>query len=175
MDVEKRLKDKADGKMMRLKTHHDNFDELTPDDALIISGIVATGGNIQEAFRRYPLPIGRKGFYKRPREWRERILALADRFILAQAEHGIDLMSAGVGKAVLTKLAGMDSPRWRERQDCASEILDRVLGKPPQTVQVGVKGGRFAMLIAEWQDMLPNVEQDEDGKIIEGEAREVPQ
>jgi len=40
-------------------------------------------------------------------------------------------------KAAMTKVHGLDSPDERIKQDSASEILDRVIGKPTQRQEVG--------------------------------------
>ncbi len=60
----------------------------------------------------------------------------------------VDIQSASVGileaassKAAAVKTAGLDSDNERIRQDSASEILDRNLGKPTQRQEITGKDG----------------------------------
>lgn len=53
----------------------------------------------------------------------------------------LDIILANAGKAAMVKAAGLDSGDERTRQQVASEILDRVLGKPTQRQELAGPGG----------------------------------
>jgi len=166
--------DDSTGGVRRKATHYTNLDHLTPDDALIVAAVASTGGNIRRAFDLFPLPITRAAFYMRPKAWRERILSLADTFTEATAKGVLRVLESGGIEAAALKLSGMRSPRWRERQECASEVLDRILGRPAQAVEVRGPGERLAALFAAFRARLPTVEGTED-LVIEGQAQELDQ
>ena len=67
----------------------------------------------------------------------------------------IDMLSSAATKAAMIKLAGLDSDSEKTRQDAASEILDRVLGKPKQRQEVTGKDGDSININFVWEEQ-PN-------------------
>lgn len=53
----------------------------------------------------------------------------------------IDILANAAVKAAMIKVAGLDSSNEKIRQDAATEILDRQLGKPLQKSEVAGEGG----------------------------------
>jgi hypothetical protein len=53
----------------------------------------------------------------------------------------IDILANATAKAAMVKLAGLDSANEKIRQDVATEILDRQLGKPLQKSELTGQGG----------------------------------
>ena len=54
----------------------------------------------------------------------------------------VGMLTSALHKAVMVKLAGMDEDDARIRQDAASEIIDRVLGKATSKTELtGADGG----------------------------------
>lgn len=62
----------------------------------------------------------------------------------------ISILAANVPKAAMVKTAGLDSDNEKIRQDSATEVLDRVLGKPMQRSEVtGGDGAPVPITIVE--------------------------
>ena len=58
------------------------------------------------------------------------------------AAAAVDMLAGAVVKATMIKLAGLDSDDERLRQSVASEIQDRIMGKPKQSIEnTGKDGG----------------------------------
>lgn len=51
----------------------------------------------------------------------------------------LNIILTNVGKAAMVKVAGLDDDDTRLRQAAATEILDRVLGKPTQAQEISIK------------------------------------
>ena len=61
---------------------------------------------------------------------------------LDAAAAAVDMLAGAVVKATMIKLAGLDSDDERLRQSVASEIQDRIMGKPKQSIEnTGKDGG----------------------------------
>jgi len=59
----------------------------------------------------------------------------------------IEILAEAVAKAAMVKIGGMDSNDEKTRQDAASEVLDRVLGKATQGIELGGKGQDGTIII----------------------------
>lgn len=58
------------------------------------------------------------------------------------ADSAYDILDGNVVRAAMVKVAGLDSTEEKVRQDVASEVLDRVMGKPTQRQEIsGPDGG----------------------------------
>ena len=66
----------------------------------------------------------------------------------------LDILTSSAAKAALVKVAGLDDDDDRLRQAVASEILDRILGKPTQRQELtGADGGRLIVeYVNDWRD-----------------------
>ncbi len=60
-----------------------------------------------------------------------------------QIEAARAILHEAVSKAAMVKIAALDSDDNKTRQDAASEVLDRILGKPTQHQEVNVKSYRL--------------------------------
>ena len=68
-----------------------------------------------------------------------------------QREAVMEILTNESVKAAMVKVAGLDSEEEIRRQDAATEILDRVLGKPTQRQEVsGPDGG--PIVVVNWDD-----------------------
>jgi hypothetical protein len=57
-------------------------------------------------------------------------------------DSAVDMLTSALARAVMVKLAGLESDDERVKQDAASEVIDRVLGKATQKQQItGADGG----------------------------------
>lgn len=66
------------------------------------------------------------------------------------ADSAYDILEGNVVKASMVKVAGLDSTEEKVRQDVASEVLDRVMGKPTQRQEIsGPDGGPVEL---KWPD-----------------------
>jgi len=57
--------------------------------------------------------------------------------LLANAkDSAVDMLTSALARAVMVKLAGLESEDERVRQDAASEVIDRVLGKATSKTEI---------------------------------------
>lgn len=74
--------------------------------------------------------------------WGDEVDEVIDLMTLSAQETAVSMLTQALHKAVMVKLAGMDEKDAKIRQDAASEIIDRVLGKAMQRSEVsGPDGG----------------------------------
>ena len=59
----------------------------------------------------------------------------------------VEILSFAAAKAAMLKVGGMDSDDEKVRQDSASEILDRVLGRPQQAIKHEGTGEGGAIIV----------------------------
>lgn len=67
----------------------------------------------------------------------------------------IEMIRRSAPKAAAVKVAGLESEDERIRQNVATEVLDRGLGKPGQSVEISGPGGgpiEIDMIVWEWPD-----------------------
>lgn len=84
--------------------------------------------------------------YRWPPEVDEAVELIRQNVLLGAKE----MISKNVAKAALVKVAGLDDDDPRVRQAAATEILDRMMGKPTQKAEVsGADGGVIAISIIE--------------------------
>ena len=68
------------------------------------------------------------------------------------ADSAYEILEGQVVKAAMVKVAGLDSEDEKVRQAEASEILDRVLGKPTQKQEVSGPDGKPQEVVLRWPD-----------------------
>ena len=78
--------------------------------------------------------ITKRAFYKWPRETREHLNKLALALKLETALKAKLVLRAATKEAAEVKVAGLTNRNERIRQGSATEILDRMLGKPVQKI-----------------------------------------
>jgi len=83
--------------------------------------------------------VGKQVFYKWPKETRADLNKLALALKLETALKAKLVLKAATKEAALVKVGGMKSKNEHVKQSAATEILDRMLGKPTQTVQSKVE------------------------------------
>jgi len=57
------------------------------------------------------------------------------------ADSAYDILEGNVVKAAMVKVAGLESSDEKQRQDVASEVLDRIMGKPTQRQEISGPDG----------------------------------
>ena len=69
------------------------------------------------------------------------------------ADSAYDILEGNVVKASMVKVAGLDSTEEKVRQDVASEVLDRVMGKPTQRQEISGPDGSILTVeyINDWR------------------------
>jgi hypothetical protein len=111
------------------RINSDNWrDELQPEQIRYVLKRVETRSD-REAYQAERIPPST--FYGWDREKLENIVK---ELIANPKLAAIEVLKAGVQKAATIKVSGLDSRNERVRQDAATEILDRVVGKPTQPV-----------------------------------------
>jgi hypothetical protein len=85
--------------------------------------------------------ISKTAFYKWPAEEREKLNELAQQLKRATVARAIMAIQAAAEEAALVKIAGLKSRDERLKQSAATEILDRNIGKPSQSIKLGGDGG----------------------------------
>jgi len=87
--------------------------------------------------------------------WGKAVDVVIDLLIRDATTSAVGILTSALHKAVMVKIAGMDDDDTRVRQDAASEIIDRVLGRASQPLEhTGKDGGPIettAMTLAEWK------------------------
>jgi len=73
--------------------------------------------------------------------WGKAVDEIIDLLIGDAKETAVGILTSALHKAVMVKVAGMDEDEPRVRQDAASEIIDRVLGRASQSLALTGKGG----------------------------------
>ena len=73
--------------------------------------------------------------------WGKAVDEVIDLMIGDAKDTAVSILTSALHKAVMVKVAGMDADEPRVRQDAASEIIDRALGKASQPLAVTGKGG----------------------------------
>jgi len=83
--------------------------------------------------------------------WNGDVDAVVEMMQEQQREAVLEILENEAVKAAMVKVAGLDSFDEIRRQDAATEILDRVLGKPTQRNEVsGPDGG--PVVVVNWDD-----------------------
>lgn len=84
-------------------------------------------------------------------KWGEEVTAVVE-FMRANIEaSAMGIIYNAANKAAAVKQGGLDSDNEKIRQDVATEILDRIMGKPTQRSEVtGAAGGPVEFSITEW-------------------------
>lgn len=92
--------------------------------------------------------VSRSAFYKWPEDEREVLRDMAQRLKADVQLRVMQLLEGAAEEAALVKVAGLKSRNETVKQSVASEILDRVLGKPTQRQEVtGAEGGAIGVNI----------------------------
>ena len=97
--------------------------------------------------------IANSSFYKWPAAERKRLAELAQQVRRDRTIQALRVIDAAAEKAADVKVAGLDSKKEYIRQNTASEILDRTIGKTPErheaevTLQVEDAREKFARLL----------------------------
>lgn len=73
--------------------------------------------------------------------WGKNVDEVIDLLIGDAKTSAVGILVSALHKAVMVKVAGMDEDDPRVRQDAASEIIDRVLGKVSQPLEHSGPGG----------------------------------
>lgn len=84
--------------------------------------------------------ISRQTFYCWPTEEREMLNDIAQQLKRARALRALQILQDAAEEAAMVKVEGLRSRNERVKQDVATEILDRNLGKPNQPVSSEVSG-----------------------------------
>ena len=85
--------------------------------------------------------IAKATFYSWSKEERENLNQLAQKFKRAAATRALMIIQEAAPKAAEVKVKGLESRNERVKQDVSTEILDRVIGKPTQTIRNDVTSG----------------------------------
>ena len=64
----------------------------------------------------------------------------------------VEMLTSALARAVMIKLAGLDSNDEKMRQDAASEVIDRILGKAKQTNELTGAGGEALTIVIKPRD-----------------------
>jgi len=105
--------------------------------------------------------------------WPPEVHRAAQLVAMSGVEAAVEIIKGSVMKAALVKVTGLDSRNEKVRQEAATEILDRIMGKPGQKVDLGISSG---IRIDELDSTL-NLLYGEVPKaleIVDSEAVEVP-
>lgn len=85
--------------------------------------------------------------------WGDEVDECIDLMIGNAKDSAVGMLTSALHKAVMVKLAGMDEDDPRIRQDAASEIIDRILGKATQRLEAsGPDGGPMEVQTVELTD-----------------------
>jgi len=80
--------------------------------------------------------------------WGKEVDEVVDLLIHDATTSAVGILTSALHKAVMVKIAGMDEGDPRVRQDAASEIIDRVLGKASQPLDhTGKDGGPIETIV----------------------------
>lgn len=93
--------------------------------------------------------IARSTFYRWPEERRAELLELAQQIKRQMRLRALMVLEAAVEEAARAKVEALHGKDARARQQAASEILDRVLGKPTQRQEVEHGGGQIEFVIVQ--------------------------
>lgn len=85
--------------------------------------------------------IHKNTFYSWPAEERERLNDLAQRFKRETATRALMILQDATEQAAKVKAEGLKSRDERIKQGAATEILDRMVGKPTTSLEVSGKNG----------------------------------
>jgi hypothetical protein len=85
--------------------------------------------------------ISKALFYRWPAEEREKLNEMAQQLKRATVARAIMALQAAAEEAAQVKIAGLKSRDERLKQSAATEILDRNIGKPSQSIKLGGDGG----------------------------------
>jgi hypothetical protein len=85
--------------------------------------------------------IPRATFYRWSAEEREKLNEMAQQLKRATVARAIMALQAAAEEAAQVKIAGLKSRDERLKQSAATEILDRNIGKPSQSIKLGGDGG----------------------------------
>ena len=95
--------------------------------------------------------IAKASFYSWPEEERARLNDLAQQVKRASALRAMMILQDATEEAARVKVEGLKSRKENIKQDAASEILDRMIGKPVIRQEVsGREGG--PIIVVNWDD-----------------------
>ncbi|MBD3354308.1 MAG: hypothetical protein GF364_22690 [Candidatus Lokiarchaeota archaeon] len=86
--------------------------------------------------------------------WPDAVDEVVDLMTLDAKESAVSMLTSALHKAVMVKLRGLDDGDVKVRQDSATEIMDRVLGRAKQTSEItGEDGGALVIqYINDWRN-----------------------
>jgi hypothetical protein len=95
--------------------------------------------------------IAKASFYSWPEEERTRLNDLAQQVKRASALRAMMILQDATEEAARVKVDGLKSRKENIKQDAASEILDRMIGKPVIRQEVSGKSGG-PIIVVNWDD-----------------------
>lgn len=106
--------------------------------------------------------VSRSAFYKWPASERDVLREMAQRLKADVQLRIMQMLEDAAEKAARVKVDGLTSRKELVRQGVASEILDRILGKPTQRQELtGAGGGPLQQnVVVTWDNVI---DADEDG------------
>lgn len=106
--------------------------------------------------------VSRSAFYKWPESERDALRDMAQRLKADVQLRIMQMLEDAAADAAAVKVAGLTSRNESVRQGAASEILDRILGKPTQRQELtGAGGGPVQQnVVVTWDNVI---DADEDG------------
>jgi alanyl-tRNA synthetase len=96
--------------------------------------------------------VSKATFYSWPAEEREQLNELAQRIKREVATRVLMVLQDSAEQAATVKVAGLKSRNEHIKQDVASEILDRILGKATQRAELTGAGGGPVTLRVVYED-----------------------
>jgi len=129
-------------KMNDLKTILDQLEDNRLDYVLARSKTKSDADGIRNS------GVGKTTFYGWDKEERDKLNELAQKLKRETAIRALMLLQDAVEEAATVKIQGMKSRNEHIKQNAASEILDRQLGKPTQrTEHTGDGGGEIGITV----------------------------
>lgn len=127
-----------------LRTILDQLSDQRLDYVMARSRVNSDAAGMKEA------NLSRTTFYSWPLEERERLNDIAQRVKREVALRATMILHAATEEAARVKIAGLRSRNEHIKQDVATEILDRIVGKAANKTEVTGKDG--GAIIINWDD-----------------------
>lgn len=96
--------------------------------------------------------IGKSAFYQWPREERDHLNDIAQQVKRETATIALMKLTDAAVRAAEVKIAGLSSHNEHVKQDVATEILDRTIGKPTQKTDVTSNGESITVTLLNTDD-----------------------
>jgi hypothetical protein len=142
----------------------------TPDKLNLVYALVDCNFNKSEAVRK--IDKSKSWLYAMPTDELDYLMGLAKEYNLATKMRALEIINAAVPHAAEVQVKLLDARDDRVKQAAVTQVLDRVVGKVPNPVELTGKDGEAIKTTDEGHNRAISKLADALGEIVSGKGTE---